>query len=548
MYIKQSRGFRALSVVCLAGWMLLIPPLFCANRTCPPPDFPDGGRYEPLKAEYEVGEAVSYFCNRFRPMMIRRDMHDGDKTVICKSNGDWSEETPFCETWDKVKNPVTSSKELESTIQDGNRWSCFETRNDTEEILQFSLDPEALVYAVMLCWLKSKKMVTVASPIFVKTIPAYSDGCVKLYHPKDAPDVKIGNITVQISSNTTGPLQLCEVRVFTKSDKWCGHPPKNYVLNGQLAVNRSKAVLLCNEGFREKEGRRIYATCKNNKWSYLSLECVEGKPRKNEFLGCNPPDFPERGQYEPKKAKYEVGQTIIYLCLYDRFITTDDMISLNEGIVSACELNGKWSEVVPFCDTPTKLRNPFTDIIRGSYESILVDGDSNTCVPFNETFVLGLSFDHEANIYFGMFCFRKGKAEVKITVFDVSVYTFPVESVNDNITRCSAMPFQKTDKTDFVIVEVIPNSGSIILCELQFYSMDEDTPQEDTNISAIVVGLVIVIVFLILFGLTVFLIRTKKIRGICALHEHRNRNNNISLPISGGCNTTELPQIETTTI
>ncbi|GBN41838.1 hypothetical protein AVEN_206150-1, partial [Araneus ventricosus] len=56
--------------------------------------------------------------------------------------------------------------------------------------------------------------------------------------------------------------------------KWCEHPPENSVPNGQLEVGRSQAVLHCKEGFREKDDRRIYATCNYNKWSYASLQCV----------------------------------------------------------------------------------------------------------------------------------------------------------------------------------------------------------------------------------------------------------------------------------
>ncbi|GBO26722.1 hypothetical protein AVEN_178170-1, partial [Araneus ventricosus] len=64
-------------------------------------------------------------------------------------------------------------------------------------------------------------------------------------------------------------------------DKWCEHPPENSVPNGQLEVGRSQAVLHCKEGFREKDDRRIYATCNYNKWSYASLQCVEDKPQKD---------------------------------------------------------------------------------------------------------------------------------------------------------------------------------------------------------------------------------------------------------------------------
>ncbi|GBO05161.1 hypothetical protein AVEN_242884-1 [Araneus ventricosus] len=87
-------------------------------------------------------------------------------------------------------------------------------------------------------------------------------------------DVKTGDITVQISSDTASSIQLCKIQVFAKDDKWCLHPPEKSVPNGQLEVSRHRAVLRCNVGFKEKDGREVYATCENNKWSYLSLQCV----------------------------------------------------------------------------------------------------------------------------------------------------------------------------------------------------------------------------------------------------------------------------------
>ncbi|GBN81004.1 hypothetical protein AVEN_175087-1 [Araneus ventricosus] len=89
MFVKYSLGFQAPSIIRLAGWMLLIPQLFCAKTTCPPPNFPEGGRYEPKKAEYEVGQTITYHCNGELPMF-------GEKRTTCQSSGKWSGGTPFC--------------------------------------------------------------------------------------------------------------------------------------------------------------------------------------------------------------------------------------------------------------------------------------------------------------------------------------------------------------------------------------------------------------------------------------------------------------------
>ncbi|GBM62260.1 hypothetical protein AVEN_44053-1 [Araneus ventricosus] len=63
-------------------------------------------------------------------------------------------------------------------------------------------------------------------------------------------------------------------------NEWCLLPPENSVPNGHLEVSRNKAVLHCNEGFKERDGRRVYATCENFKWSYLSLQCVGKNGKK----------------------------------------------------------------------------------------------------------------------------------------------------------------------------------------------------------------------------------------------------------------------------
>ncbi|CAL1289857.1 unnamed protein product, partial [Larinioides sclopetarius] len=149
---------------------------------------------------------------------------------------------------------------------------------------------------------------------------------------------------------TSSSILICEFKIFSKDDEWCERIPEKSAPNGQLEVGRSQAVLYCNDGFKEKDDRQVYATCENNTWSYQSLQCIEV------------------------------------------------------------------------------------------------------------------------------------------------------------------------------------------------------TPQKDHNILAIALGSVFVIVIIILIGLTIFLIRTKKITGVFAIYKRGNRNNNSSLPISGGCSTTDLSQIETTTV
>ncbi|GBN22943.1 hypothetical protein AVEN_7980-1, partial [Araneus ventricosus] len=73
---------------------------------------------------------------------------------------------------------------------------------------------------------------------------------------------------------------------------------------------------------------------------------------------CPPPDFPERGRYEPVKADYEVGQTIYYHCDPRLPMIDANHVWLHELQAATCEASGKWSRGTPFCAfdvTPSRL-------------------------------------------------------------------------------------------------------------------------------------------------------------------------------------------------
>ncbi|GBM50291.1 hypothetical protein AVEN_219063-1 [Araneus ventricosus] len=80
------------------------------------------------------------------------------------------------------------------------------------------------------------------------------------------------------------PIDTCEIRFFSMDNEWCYFPPENSVPNGHLEVSRNKAVLHCNEGFKERDGKRVYATCEKYKWLYRSLWCVEDTTQKNNNI------------------------------------------------------------------------------------------------------------------------------------------------------------------------------------------------------------------------------------------------------------------------
>ncbi|GBM32788.1 hypothetical protein AVEN_83749-1 [Araneus ventricosus] len=122
---------------------------------CPPPDFPERGKYEREKAQYEVGMQIQYFCIHGWPMYYENNVWiPSNRMVTCQSNGKWSEPTLFCDMPTKLKILIPSSEEDSKVLSviDRKRHTCFGPGNDTEEIFQFSLDGELVPYAVLICF------------------------------------------------------------------------------------------------------------------------------------------------------------------------------------------------------------------------------------------------------------------------------------------------------------------------------------------------------------------------------------------------------------
>ncbi|CAL1289868.1 unnamed protein product [Larinioides sclopetarius] len=608
MLDKYSMYFPVpLVAVCI----ILMQQSYCEAASCPPPDFPEGGKYVPELAQYEVGMQIRYYCTHGYVMFFKRNAwFPAPILVTCQLNGEWSERSPVCDILTKLRylEPPSEAESRELILFDRNMNTCFEPQNDSEEILQFSLDGEFSPFAASICFTKGRGIIKVIfSPTKNITYDTSTANVTCIYYYVDDYQSKTKNITIEVSSETNSSLSLCEMSVFTKDDNWCMHPLQtNSIPNGQLEVSHIKAVLHCKEGFKEKDGREVYATCENNTWSYLSLECVEDKSEMDhKILACPPPDFPEGGRYEPEKVKYEVGQKITYSCTNSGLFFADGKILINSHIESACELNGKWSQTTPFCDPPTKLNNPIAAVARGVVDYGVIDGDVNTCYYLNASqMVMAFSLDYTMLVYLGTICFRDGRATVKMTMHGNKEYKYNLESVDKSITTCKPRFFH--GKTDFIVVEVSSNPSSIRLCEFTIYALDdkwcevppeavsngqlevgrskavlhcnkgfrekegrevyatcenktwsylslqctdtEDTPQKYYNTPGIVAGIVIGSLILILFGLAILLIRTKKIRGICALHKPDNRNSNSTLPVPVGCNSTDLSRPENTTV
>ncbi|CAL1297843.1 unnamed protein product [Larinioides sclopetarius] len=322
MFVKHNLRLQGPSVIYLVGCVLLIPRLFCATTTCPPPDFPEGGSYKPERAEYEVGSRIRYSCKDRLTMF-------GSDRMTCQSNGRWSGKTPFCDSPADIKNPIASSRvdTRESLVTDGSPNTCFRTRNGTEEFVRVFLDRPATVYAVRMYLPK-------AESDWVRFICDDSD------------DVKAEFITIQVQSGTAISLQVCEIEVYSKDDEWCRDPTENFIPNGQLEVSRRKATLYCNDGFKEKDNRRVYATCESNKWSRLLLQCIE---ILCESAISNVSHSDGEWYPEGKISKLSVGTKFSLKC-------KPGYQAEGKPLTVTCHKNGNWTRTSAICkkDKPQK--------------------------------------------------------------------------------------------------------------------------------------------------------------------------------------------------
>ncbi|CAL1285343.1 unnamed protein product [Larinioides sclopetarius] len=525
MLIKYSPGFETSSLSYLVVWALLIPQFFCEPTICPPPDFPLRGRYKPEKDEYEVRQSITYFCIGKLPMHDERNVwNPSNIAMTCEPNGKWSQRTPICDVPTRLKYSIIDSKE--SIAIDGKLSTCFQIGNDTEEILQFSFDGEAVPYSMVFCFGEGRGMFNISFPpnnqYFTYTAHIGNSRCIK-YDTTDVFHSKSENISVKVSPSTNSFNSMCGFEVFAKNDKWCDYSPEKSTLNGQLEVGRSKTVLHCNENFREKESREIYATCENNKWSYQGLECVESKPQKDHNISaCPPPNFPEGGKYEPEKAEYYEGQRIKYICNGKSSMFFGD-VSTGDYKKVTCTSSGKWSEGTPFCDSPANmhLKYPSVSEIAQLKESFLIDSDINTCFPIPKGTKRFFEYSLEGQMVVNAIkvCWSQGRSTITIKISESWDQTY----VEDFDIWCRHPPEISVPNGQLEV----SHSKAVLHCNEGFKEKDgrevyatcenqtwsylslqcvEDKSQKDYTPIVIVIGAVI----LTLAGLAIFLLRKKK--------------------------------------
>ncbi|GIY40912.1 sushi domain-containing protein [Caerostris darwini] len=143
------------------------------------------------------------------------------------------------------------------------------------------------------------------------------------------------------------------------------------------------------------------------------------------FLFCNtcqPPDYPEGGSYTPVKKKYLLGDKIVYSC--------KDKLARLGNETSICQTTGKWSGPTPFCDSPTRVRNPTASSDPNREVSNTVDGSPNSCYHSDKGtgHSLKVYLDPPAAVNLIRIYLKKGKALFKVSI---------IQSRHLRITSCS---------------------------------------------------------------------------------------------------------------
>ncbi|XP_054724081.1 uncharacterized protein LOC129234190 isoform X2 [Uloborus diversus] len=86
---------------------------------------------------------------------------------------------------------------------------------------------------------------------------------------------------------------------------------------------------------------------------------------------CNPPDFPQWGNYGPRQDFYVPGDVIHYYCDTETYI--------GGNFYRRCEDTGDWTGDTPVCDTPTKFSSTSQDDAAEGTADRAVDGLRSTC-------------------------------------------------------------------------------------------------------------------------------------------------------------------------
>lgn len=318
--------------LCLLEYLFLCGGLVGVLALCPYPDFPSNGNFAPRQKAFKPGDEVTYTCKAGFVLA-------GKERRKCMTNGVWSDHTPFCDPSVPLSDPSITNKysQLLSKVIDGKNNTCFDWHNTAGDFLYVHFGRKIVVRIIRIFLKKGSPKMQILTGL---------DNDMKLCEDYQNIIETDRWVEIKCKSNVVAKtmkiltqnkiISLCEIEVYGKDEENCDYPPVRTVPSGHFLVSRSKATLICKEGYKSENNRLVCE--RNNYWAGGSMRCDEvlcDPTPANELFG---------GEWivlgEPKKLS--AGTTSKLQCFddYQKTGTPDTIV---------CNQNGTWTETNATC-------------------------------------------------------------------------------------------------------------------------------------------------------------------------------------------------------
>lgn len=248
---------------------------------CGPPDIPKWGGYGPRHNSYTPGDVVHYYCDIGTHI-------SGNFYRKCEDTGDWSGDTPVCDGASKFSYTNQSSSVPNGDARnavDGLRTTCTSTEGgQKQEWLGIFTTPGELIRVMLFFPIGQVSFEIVhvkknGDEVVCGSHTAYLDRYEWTDHNCVGPNNR-DVAGVKIRSLTNDPLQICEIEAHVLTSPKCIDPHLR-VEDGRLRLDRHKATLMCNSGFRP--GRERSVECiRESVWNRKILYCLERQSDPDE--------------------------------------------------------------------------------------------------------------------------------------------------------------------------------------------------------------------------------------------------------------------------
>ncbi|XP_054718405.1 uncharacterized protein LOC129227817 [Uloborus diversus] len=190
---------------------------------------------------------------------------------------------------------------------------------------------------------------------------------------------------------------------------------------------------------------------------------------------CRYPDVPIGGFYTPKQNTYQPGDYIKYEC--------KEGFALNGPEKRICTSEG-WSAIPPFCDIPTKVKNPEAFRDTKNHVHYVTDGNTTTCYnsPNTTQNWIHVYLQNPAVVDSVRLFLQKGTARLQVVLIgnnnkkvECSLFERTIETNQWVVVKCSK---DQSIMADSVSILSKPpgdiNSPTILcICEIQVYTKDD---------------------------------------------------------------------------